>query len=101
MPIAINVLDFAEARATELKNMTIALEAKPAEGGKRVFQQLPRHMRRRAMSHNIRRLPRRLQEKAAREVSVVCGCGYKGEEFDGPFCVTSCADGFIHVCVLF
>ena len=38
--------------------------------GKRVFQQLPRHMRRRAMSHNVRRLPRRLREKAKKEVSV-------------------------------
>ena len=63
-----NVLDFAEARATELHAMTQALTKKPGEGGKRVFQQLPRHMRRRAMSHNLRRLPRRLQERAAREV---------------------------------
>ena len=67
-PLAINVMDFAEARATELKAMTQVLSKKPGDGGKRVFQQLPRHMRRRAMSHNIRRLPRRLQEKAAKEV---------------------------------
>ena len=48
--------------------MTQVLAKKPGEGGKRVFQQLPRHMRRRAMSHNVRRLPRRLQEKASKEV---------------------------------
>ena len=54
-------------------------------GGKRVFQTLPRHMRRRAMSHNPKRLPRRLQEAATKEVcqldvsrcilfnSLVCG----------------------------
>ena len=70
-PLALNVLDFAEARANELHNMTKALEAKPVEAGKRVFQQLPRHMRRRAMSHNVRRLPRRLKEKAIREVGGV------------------------------
>ena len=59
--------------------MSKALEGK-GEGsgdgggaGKRVFQQLPRHMRRRAMSHNIRRLPRRLREKAKKEVrTYVC-----------------------------
>lgn len=32
-----------------------------------VFQTLPRHMRRRAMSHNVKRLPRRLQEIAQKE----------------------------------
>ena len=25
-------------------------------------------------------------------------CGHKEGEFDRPFCITSCADGFIHVC---
>ena len=24
--------------------------------------------------------------------------GHKEGEFDGPYCITSCADGFIHVC---
>jgi hypothetical protein len=37
-------------------------------GSKRTFQQLPRHMRRRAMSHNVKRLPRRLRSQAEREV---------------------------------
>lgn len=50
----------------ELSNMVRALESKG--GSKRVFQQLPRHMRRRAMSHNVKRLPRRLREAARKEV---------------------------------
>ena len=62
------MLDFAEARATELKSMLKALESK--EGGKRLFQKLPRHMRRRAMSHNPKRLPRRMREMAAKEASM-------------------------------
>ena len=60
------MLDYVEARATELKTMQKALKHKG--GGKRVFQTLPRHMRRRAMSHNPKRLPRRLREAAAKEV---------------------------------
>lgn len=36
--------------------------------GLRVFQLVPRHLRRRAASHNIRRLPVRLRKAAEREV---------------------------------
>lgn len=68
-PSGVNVVDFLEAHATELKSMERALKHKG--GGKRVFQTLPRHMRRRAMSHNPKRLPRRLREVAAREVSTL------------------------------
>ena len=66
-PLGVHVLDFAEARATELSCMVKALRSKG--GSKRTFQQLPRHMRRRAMSHNVKRLPRRFRTQAAREVS--------------------------------
>lgn len=59
-------MDFAEARATELSSMVKALGSKG--GSKRTFQLLPRHMRRRAVSHNVKRLPRRLRAQAEREV---------------------------------
>ena len=36
---------------------------------RRVFQTLPRHLRRRAMSHNIHRLPRRMRAAAQHEVN--------------------------------
>jgi ribonuclease P/MRP protein subunit POP1 len=36
----------------------------------RAFQSLPRHLRRRAASHNPRRVPKRLRQKAAFEVSM-------------------------------
>lgn len=68
-PSGIDVLDFAQARATELRSMLKALESKG--GGKRVFQYLPSHMRRRAMSHNAKRLPRRLREQASKQVSLL------------------------------
>lgn len=65
-PRGVNVLDFAEARAMELSSMLKAIRSK--SGSKRIFQLLPRHMRRRAMSHNLKRLPRRLRAVASKEV---------------------------------
>ncbi|XP_077984492.1 ribonucleases P/MRP protein subunit POP1-like [Glandiceps talaboti] len=65
-PRSINVAEFAEARVTEINSMMKAVHSKG--GSRRVFQTLPRHMRRRAMSHNIKRLPRRLRKQAEVEV---------------------------------
>ncbi|XP_064606421.1 ribonucleases P/MRP protein subunit POP1-like [Liolophura sinensis] len=64
-PSEINLLDFAENRAKEIRDLSQLCES--LGGAKRVFQTLPWHMRRRAMSHNVKRLPRRLQEQAAKE----------------------------------
>ena len=59
LPDGLQVVDFAEARATELQCL---LKAVTGKVGKRTFQKLPRHMRQRAMSHNVRQLPRRLRK---------------------------------------
>lgn len=59
---------FAQARAAEISAMLKAVTQKSSNS--LVFQTLPRHMRRRAMSHNVKRLPRRLQEMAQKEVGV-------------------------------
>lgn len=67
-PRAINAEQFASARAVEIKNMVTAIEEANKSKGKRVFQTLPRHMRRRAMSHNVKRMPVRLRQRAAYEV---------------------------------
>jgi len=64
----IPVSTFAQARAAEINAMLKAVAQKSSNS--LVFQTLPRHMRRRAMSHNIKRLPRRLQEIARKEVEV-------------------------------
>ncbi|XP_038057792.1 ribonucleases P/MRP protein subunit POP1-like isoform X2 [Patiria miniata] len=63
-PRAINVAEFAGARAAELKTMTEAIMT--MGGMRRTFQKLPRHMRRRAMSHDLRRLPKRLRDSEER-----------------------------------
>ena len=66
VPETLNVMDFFEARAKEFSSMVNALKKKG--GSKRTFQRLPRHMRRRATSHNVKRLPRRLRKQATNEV---------------------------------
>ncbi|KAJ1913814.1 Ribonucleases P/MRP protein subunit pop1 [Mycoemilia scoparia] len=64
----IQVEDFVEARAFEVNAMENALiEAKKANNT-RAFQTLPRHLRRRAASHNVKRMPARLRAKALDEM---------------------------------
>lgn len=57
---------FARARAAEVKAMLKAVNKKT--GSCHTFGALPKHMRRRAMSHNTKRLPTRLREGAQRMV---------------------------------
>jgi len=59
------VQSFVEARATEMHNMKNMLTNQ--SGHLRVFQTVPRHLRRRAASYNIKRLPVRLRLAAIRE----------------------------------
>ena len=68
VPDALQVVDFVEARAKELSAMVHAVTNKG--GAKRTFQKLPRHMRRRAASFNVRRLPHQARESAVNEVHV-------------------------------
>ena len=68
-PRGICISDFVQTRATELHNMATAISQHG--GARRTFQTLPRHMRRRSMSHNIKRLPHRLREQARNEVSCI------------------------------
>ena len=74
-PRGINAAEFAEARALEINNMVEAIKEADRSSGKRLFQTLPRHMRRRAMSHNVKRMPVRLRHRASLEV---CGIMERG-----------------------
>ncbi|XP_048214411.1 ribonucleases P/MRP protein subunit POP1 [Perognathus longimembris pacificus] len=65
IPKYITASTFAQARAAEISAMVKAVTQKSSNS--LVFQTLPRHMRRRAMSHNVKRLPRRLREMAQKE----------------------------------
>ncbi|GAA5941207.1 ribonuclease P/MRP protein subunit POP1 [Sporobolomyces koalae] len=68
MPPTIEVEKFAQARAFEITAMQRSMKTAKEAGTQRAFQSLPRHLRRRAASHNIRRLPLRLRERAKAEV---------------------------------
>lgn len=64
---AINLTDFVSARATELNKFTSILKTKLYNLNKLPFQLLPKHMRRRAMSHNKYRIPSRIRSKVNEE----------------------------------
>ncbi|ORX35651.1 ribonucleases P/MRP protein subunit POP1-domain-containing protein [Kockovaella imperatae] len=69
MPDSIQVERFAETRAMEIMAFQNAIRSAADQGSSRVFQSLPRHLRRRAASHNPRRVPKRLRYKAALEIA--------------------------------
>nr|XP_032810680.1 ribonucleases P/MRP protein subunit POP1 isoform X2 [Petromyzon marinus] len=66
LPDVLTAESMAQARAAEMLAMLQAVKRKSSV--RRVFQTLPTHMRRRAMSHNVKRLPRCLRDAAKREV---------------------------------
>ncbi|XP_046383506.1 ribonucleases P/MRP protein subunit POP1 [Ischnura elegans] len=66
LPQDFSLMDFASARAQEIMSISEALQ-EPRRTGL-VFQRLPRHMRRRIMSHNAKRMPRRLREAHMRQM---------------------------------
>ncbi|XP_071325149.1 ribonucleases P/MRP protein subunit POP1 [Trachinotus anak] len=80
MPKYISAGGFARARAAEVSAMLKAVTK--TTGSCHVFGALPKHMRRRAMSHNTKRLPCRLRDVAnrMREKSLQAGSKKKKEQ---------------------
>ncbi|OCH85746.1 POP1-domain-containing protein [Obba rivulosa] len=68
LPGSLDVERFAESRAFEIKSMHEGMKNARASATQRAWQQLPRHLRRRAASHDVRRVPLRLREKARAEM---------------------------------
>ncbi|KAJ2785009.1 Ribonucleases P/MRP protein subunit pop1 [Coemansia interrupta] len=64
---AVGVEAFVEARAFEINALQRSLDDARGSGNARAFQTLARHLRRRAASHNIKRVPKRLRARAAEE----------------------------------
>lgn len=64
----LDVQSFLKSREFEIKALQDGI--KKSKGGRttRAFQQVPRDMRRRTASHNVKRVPKRLQRRAAREM---------------------------------
>ncbi|KAJ1767582.1 Ribonucleases P/MRP protein subunit pop1 [Coemansia sp. RSA 986] len=76
---AVDVVGLVESRAFEINTLQRAVDGARAAGNTRAFQTLPRHLRRRAASHNAKRVPVRLRERAAAEIrSAVLSAGGQG-----------------------
>lgn len=71
IPGLLDPLQFAKARTAEVLLLKKEIQESALRGTRRVFQTLPRSMRRRAASYNMKRLPVRLRQKALQEVSPV------------------------------
>ncbi|KAG9081834.1 hypothetical protein FRC07_014401, partial [Ceratobasidium sp. 392] len=68
LPTTVDIERFAQARSFEIGAMQSAMKSAAATTTHRVWQTLPRHLRRRAASHDVRRVPVRLREKAKFEI---------------------------------
>lgn len=68
LPGAIDVEKFVNSRAFEIQAIQTSMRSAAAASTTRAFQSLPRHLRRRAASHNPRRVPKRLRSKATAEI---------------------------------
>ncbi|XP_014772211.1 ribonucleases P/MRP protein subunit POP1 [Octopus bimaculoides] len=60
LPSSLNIVRYAETRAQEIASLNLHVKTKTVN--KMVLETLPKHMNRRAMSHDIRRWPRRLRQ---------------------------------------
>lgn len=65
----LDVSSFVKAREFEIKAMEASMSSSKKSTSTRAFQQVPNELRRRTASHNVKRVPRRLKNRALREVS--------------------------------
>ncbi|KAJ1721983.1 Ribonucleases P/MRP protein subunit pop1 [Coemansia erecta] len=70
---AVGVEAFVEARAFEINALQRSLDDARGSGNARAFQTLARHLRRRAASHNVKRVPARMRARAAEEMRRAAG----------------------------
>ncbi|KAA1088170.1 hypothetical protein PGTUg99_022195 [Puccinia graminis f. sp. tritici] len=68
LPKFLDVEKFISSRAFEIGAMERSMKLSRDASGKRSFQTLPRHLRRRAASHFVRRVPTKLRPKARFEM---------------------------------
>ncbi|XP_025074937.1 ribonucleases P/MRP protein subunit POP1 [Pogonomyrmex barbatus] len=67
LPYEVSIMNFVSSRAHEISAMTSSIE-NPKQT-KLIFQKLPIYMRRRVMSHNVKRLPHRLRQAHAAQMA--------------------------------
>ncbi|PBP28340.1 POPLD domain-containing protein [Diplocarpon rosae] len=59
---------FLKSREFEIKALQNGIQKSKQSGTARAFQLVPRDMRRRTASHNVKRVPKRLQKRAVKEM---------------------------------
>lgn len=65
----LDVAAYVSAREFEIRALEKGMQQSKAALTARAFQQVPRALRRRTASHNVKRVPARLRARAKREVS--------------------------------
>jgi len=70
LPRLLRIEDYIQARSAEVNELLTTLQTKTFSRTKRVFQLLPKYLRRRAQSHNLYRTPARIREIHKRQVRV-------------------------------
>ncbi|MCJ1283082.1 hypothetical protein MMC26_002409 [Xylographa opegraphella] len=66
----LDVSAFVKAREYEIKSLEASMGSSKKALTTRAFQQVPRELRRRTASHNVKRVPKRLRTRAAKEMKV-------------------------------
>lgn len=64
----LDVVAYVEAREFEIRALESGMQRSKEALTSRAFQKVPRALRRRTASHNVKRVPRRLRARAKREV---------------------------------
>ncbi len=64
----LDVSAFVKAREFEISSLEKSMQAAKHGLATRAFQQVPRELRRRTASHNVKKVPKRLHARAAKEV---------------------------------
>ncbi|KAL8828315.1 MAG: hypothetical protein Q9191_002655 [Dirinaria sp. TL-2023a] len=64
----LDVSAFVQAREFEIEAMETSMGKSKASLAARAFQQVPKELRRRTASHNVKRVPKRLRARAAKEM---------------------------------
>lgn len=67
----LDVSAFVKAREYEIKAMETSMGASKKSLTTRAFQSLPKDLRRRTASHNVKKVPKRLRARAAKEVGKI------------------------------
>ena len=64
----LDVSAFVKAREYEIQALEASMGASKKGLASRAFQQVPRELRRRTASHNVKKVPKRLRARATKEV---------------------------------